>query len=954
MSITTTTDPVAPAGVVLPAAAVPIWAGSPAMDRVREAARNRLPFVDVAVSGGARAFVVAGLAEEENRASAPAERPSRPVLLVTATTREAEDLAEALRCFLPAERVASSRPGRPCRTSGSARAATPSAAGWPCCAGWPTPSPTTGTGRCPSSSRRCGRVLQPVAKGSATWSRSRSRPATRCRSRTSSTAGRGGVHPDRPGRAARRVRRARRDPRRLPADRGAPAAGRVLRRHGRGGPLVRGRRPAQPRDRPARPVGAAVPRGAAHRRRPRARAGAGRASCPAWPTCSPRWPRASPSRAWSRSARALVDGDGAAARRAARAAPRSCSATPSGSAPGPTTWSRRARSSWRPAGSTPRPATPCRSTSRACWAPRRTGRWPRSASTPARSACRGGRSARSPATPSWPSQRAGRCGRRRAGRPRHHRVETYRGDTERAVAQLGGWVADEWRVVVVTEGHGLAKRVVELLGEHDVAATPRGRRRRGHRDGPRPRADRLAGPRVPRARLRLAVLTEADLTGPTGTASTRDMRKMPSRRRNEVDPLPLRPGDYVVHEQHGVGRFVEMAQRTVQGATREYLLIEYALEQARPAGGPALRADRPARPGDPLRRRRGADAEQAGRLGLGQDQGPRPQGGQADRGRADPALLGPDGLSWLRVQPGHALAARARGRLRLRRDAGPAGHHRRGQGRHGAADPDGPAGLRRRRLRQDRDRRARGVQGGAGRQAGRDPGADDPAGAAAHPDLHRPVRAVPGRRQAAVRFVSDAEARAVLEGLADGRSTSSSAPTGCSARCGSRTSGSSWSTRSSGSASSTRSAEDAAHGGRRAGHERHPDPADAGDGGDRHPRDVHSRNASRGAAPGPDLRRRLRGAADHRGDPARAAARGPGLLRPQQGQLDRAGRGRLRELVPEARIADGARPDGRAQARAGRRSTSGRRSSTSWSARRSSRPGWTSPTPTPWSSTGPT
>ncbi|NED86965.1 hypothetical protein G3I76_43595, partial [Streptomyces sp. SID11233] len=35
-------------------------------------------------------------------------------------------------------------------------------------------------------------------------------------------------------------------------------------------------------------------------------------------------------------------------------------------------------------------------------------------------------------------------------------------------------------------------------------------------------------------------------------------------------------GDYIVHEQHGVGRYIEMVQRTVQGATREYLVVEYA------------------------------------------------------------------------------------------------------------------------------------------------------------------------------------------------------------------------------------------------------------------------------------------------------------------------------------------------------------------------------------------
>jgi transcription-repair coupling factor (superfamily II helicase) len=72
----------------------------------------------------------------------------------------------------------------------------------------------------------------------------------------------------------------------------------------------------------------------------------------------------------------------------------------------------------------------------------------------------------------------------------------------------------------------------------------------------------------------LAVLTETDLVGQKG--STKDMRRLPSRRRNVVDPLQLRAGDYVVHEHHGVGRYVEMVQRQVQGAIREYVVIEYA------------------------------------------------------------------------------------------------------------------------------------------------------------------------------------------------------------------------------------------------------------------------------------------------------------------------------------------------------------------------------------------
>jgi len=51
---------------------------------------------------------------------------------------------------------------------------------------------------------------------------------------------------------------------------------------------------------------------------------------------------------------------------------------------------------------------------------------------------------------------------------------------------------------------------------------------------------------------------------------------MPSRRKKAIDPIELKPGDYVVHEQHGVGRYIELVQRTVGKSAREYLVIEYA------------------------------------------------------------------------------------------------------------------------------------------------------------------------------------------------------------------------------------------------------------------------------------------------------------------------------------------------------------------------------------------
>ncbi|MBW9210790.1 transcription-repair coupling factor [Mumia sp. zg.B21] len=153
---------------------------------------------------------------------------------------------------------------------------------------------------------------------------------------------------------------------------------------------------------------------------------------------------------------------------------------------------------------------------------------------------------------------------------------SYRGEVERSLVDLKGWLSDGTRVALVTPGEGQAARSVEVLGEHDIPA----------RFHPMVTVDDLT-PHVVHVMcgdidhglvaegIGLVVLTQDDIVGQTA-AAPRDDRKMPSRRKKQIDPLELTPGDYVVHEQHGVGKYVEMMQRTVQGAVREYLVIEYA------------------------------------------------------------------------------------------------------------------------------------------------------------------------------------------------------------------------------------------------------------------------------------------------------------------------------------------------------------------------------------------
>ncbi|MEZ5350480.1 MAG: transcription-repair coupling factor [Microthrixaceae bacterium] len=69
----------------------------------------------------------------------------------------------------------------------------------------------------------------------------------------------------------------------------------------------------------------------------------------------------------------------------------------------------------------------------------------------------------------------------------------------------------------------------------------------------------------------LALLSEADLTG-----RRRTHRPQRKRRRDAQQFFEdLTVGGYVVHEQHGVARFAGMVTRSMGGAERDYLLLEY-------------------------------------------------------------------------------------------------------------------------------------------------------------------------------------------------------------------------------------------------------------------------------------------------------------------------------------------------------------------------------------------
>ncbi|MCE1174336.1 MAG: transcription-repair coupling factor [Propionibacteriales bacterium] len=153
-------------------------------------------------------------------------------------------------------------------------------------------------------------------------------------------------------------------------------------------------------------------------------------------------------------------------------------------------------------------------------------------------------------------------------------AERWRGDADAALAAIGVSVRAGERTVLTAESAGLADRMAEVLVAADIPV------RRTDRLDEHPGAGVVsvvpAGLRhgFTMPSIRLAVFTAADLSGQRERDPAE--KKMPTKRRNQIDPLELRAGDAVVHEVHGVGRYVEMVQRSVSGATREYLVLDYA------------------------------------------------------------------------------------------------------------------------------------------------------------------------------------------------------------------------------------------------------------------------------------------------------------------------------------------------------------------------------------------
>ena len=142
------------------------------------------------------------------------------------------------------------------------------------------------------------------------------------------------------------------------------------------------------------------------------------------------------------------------------------------------------------------------------------------------------------------------------------------GDSERLARQLVALSEGSMTVVALGAGEASARRLAEVLAEEGLTAPV------VERVSDDPGVVVAAAPLsrgfiLPEARL--AILAEPDVTG----------RRVPHRAARPQQRVTdgffddLAIGSYVVHRQHGVARFSGVTTRTIGGATRDYLVLEF-------------------------------------------------------------------------------------------------------------------------------------------------------------------------------------------------------------------------------------------------------------------------------------------------------------------------------------------------------------------------------------------
>jgi transcription-repair coupling factor (superfamily II helicase) len=75
---------------------------------------------------------------------------------------------------------------------------------------------------------------------------------------------------------------------------------------------------------------------------------------------------------------------------------------------------------------------------------------------------------------------------------------------------------------------------------------------------------------------KLVLITDREFFGQHALAATGYVRRRRKAASRTVDPGKMRPGDFVVHRNHGIGKFLKLEKLAIGGESRDYLVVQYA------------------------------------------------------------------------------------------------------------------------------------------------------------------------------------------------------------------------------------------------------------------------------------------------------------------------------------------------------------------------------------------
>ena len=155
-------------------------------------------------------------------------------------------------------------------------------------------------------------------------------------------------------------------------------------------------------------------------------------------------------------------------------------------------------------------------------------------------------------------------------------LPSYGGSLETAAADMQHYISTGSGVTVLCGNETRAKNFLRLLEERNIKARP------DFKNETLPRLGEItvglgtlsAGCELPQ--LKLAILTEGQLTAPVAGKKAKTRQSKDSSRQKLQSYTDLSPGDLVVHVHHGIGRFVGIERMRVDGVDKDYIKIAYA------------------------------------------------------------------------------------------------------------------------------------------------------------------------------------------------------------------------------------------------------------------------------------------------------------------------------------------------------------------------------------------